>query len=224
VTGLRNLSPATVTRLPHYYQIFKTLHERGRGYVSSERLAGLLGIAPSLVRRDLVGVASGVPKVGYAVPHSLRSLQEILGVNNTKKAFLVGVGSLGQALLGYRGFDEYGLRIVAAFDVDPAKVGRSIGGAPVLPVSRLTGLVRRLQVMVGVLAVPADQAQEVATMMVNSGIKAIWNFAPVTLELTPEVIVRHENLGVGFALVSYELERRLTPTSGSDQHGGGPCR
>lgn len=211
---MRTLSPATVARLPHYYQLFKTLHERGRGYVSSERLAGLLGIAPSLVRKDLVGVAFGVPKVGYEVPHSLRNIQEILGINNAKKALLVGAGSLGQALLAYRGFDEYGLRIVAAFDVDEAKVGRSIGRARVFPVSRLPGLIRRLQVKIGILTVPADQAQDVATMMVSSGIKAIWNFAPVALELPPEVIVRHENLGVGFALVSYELERTLTPTSG----------
>jgi redox-sensing transcriptional repressor len=215
VIGLRTLSPATVSRLPHYYQIFKDLHSRGREYVSSERLSGLLGIAPSLVRKDLVEIAYGVQKVGYHVPHSLQTIQEILGMNNAKRAFLVGAGSLGQALLGYRGFEDYGLRIVAAFDTDEAKVGKSFGHIKVLPASQLPGLIRRLHVRIGILAVPADQAQVVASQMVNSGIRAIWNFAPISLALPPDVLVRDENLGVGFALLSYQLEKLLAPTSGA---------
>jgi redox-sensing transcriptional repressor len=213
-TGLRTLSPATVARLPHYYQIFKTLHERGREYVSSERLGGLLGIAPSLVRKDLVEIAAGVQKVGYHIPSSLRSIQEILGINNTKKAFLVGAGSLGQALLAYQGFEDYGVRIVAAFDTDETKWERLIGRCKVLPVSELPGLVRRLHVKVGVLTVPADQAQATAVQMVNAGIRAIWNFAPIALTLPPDILVRQENLGVGLALLSYELEKQLNPYHG----------
>jgi redox-sensing transcriptional repressor len=206
------LSLATVARLPYYYHIFKTLHGRGREYVSSERLAKLLGIAPSLVRRDLVEVTAKAQKIRHHVPDTLRNIQEILGMHNTKQAVLIGVGFLGQALLSYRGFEDYGLKIVAAFDTDATKLGQVIGQCEVLPVSLMPGLIRRLHVQIAVLTVPADQAKTTADELVKAGIKAIWNFTPVSLELPSDIHVRNEDLGIGFALLSCELERRIIPS------------
>ena len=208
---MRVLSLTTVKRLPNYYQIIKDLHGRGREYVSCERIAKLLGIAPNLVRKDLADVAARVQKIGYHVPDTLRNIQEILGMHNSKQAVLVGVGSLGQALLNYRGFDDYGFKIVAAFDTDATKAGQFIGQTEVLPVSLMPGLIRRLYVKIAVLTVPADQAKTTAAELIKAGIEAIWNFTPESLEVPSDILVRNEDLGVGLALLSYELERRIMP-------------
>lgn len=211
---MRTLNAATVSRLPHYYQILRAMEQRGREYVSSEGLSRLLGIDASLVRKDLAWVATGVQKVGYHVPSTVTKIQEMLGMNNSKEAFLVGVGSLGRALLGYTGFGEYGLKIVAAFDADEAKVGQVISDIEILPVSSLPALVRRLHIKTGILTVPYTEAQHTADQMVSAGIVAIWNFAPVTLTVPDGVIVRNENLAAGFALLNYELEKKLKNRSG----------
>jgi len=203
------LNAATVERLPRYFQILRALRARGREYVSSEHLARLLKVDPSLVRKDLAWMDSGLQKVGYHVASTLEKIEGVLGMHNTKEAFLVGAGSLGRALMGYRGFSEYGLKILAAFDIDEWKVGGTVGGIEVLPMSKFADLVRRLNVRIGIVTVPAEAAQAVADEMVTAGVVAIWNFAPVTLDVPDNVVVRNENLAAGFALLSYELERAL---------------
>jgi redox-sensing transcriptional repressor len=192
------------------------MHERGRECVSNERLAKLLGITPSLVCKDLMEVPAKMQQIGYHVPDTLRNIQEILGMHNTKQAVLAGVGSLGQALLSYQGFEDYGLKIVAAFDTDATKIGQFIGQSEVLPVSLMPGFIRRLHVKIAILTVPAGQAKTTAAELVNAGIKAIWNFTPVSLELPSDIHVRNEDLGICFALLSCELERRIMPTMPSN--------
>lgn len=202
---MRKVSVAVLTRLPHYYQILVDLRGRGRVFVSSEHLGRLMGIDDSLVRKDLADVVSGVPRVGYHVPTAVAQIEELLGLTNTKEAFLVGAGSLGRALLRYPGFESYGLKIVAAFDLDPQVVGIPVSGIPVLPASSLEDMARRMRIRIGIIAVPAAAAQEVASRMVGAGIKAIWNFAPVALVLPEEVILREENLAAGLSIISYQL-------------------
>ncbi|HSV30791.1 MAG TPA: redox-sensing transcriptional repressor Rex [Atribacteraceae bacterium] len=212
----QSLSTATVTRLYQYFQIFKAARGSGLEHVSSEVLSGKLGIDASSVRKDLAGVASGVQKLGYCVSPTLYALEDFLGIHNTKEAFLVGVGSLGRALLGYRGFAESGLDILAAFDVDEERIGNTIAGKTTLPLSKLTNLVQRLNVKIGIITVPADAAQSIADLMIASGMIAIWNFAPITLTLPADIIVRNENLAAGFSLLSYELKRLLEQTKESE--------
>ena len=122
-------------------------------------------------------------------------------VRCSDKAFLVGAGSLGTALLKYPGFEQAGARIVAAFDLDPAKAGIRIGAIQVLPMAKLPDLTARMHISVGILTVPAEAAQGAAELMVASGIRAIWNFAPVTLKLPAEVIVENLELFPSFALL-----------------------
>jgi redox-sensing transcriptional repressor len=213
---MQKVDAATLKRLPQYHQILRQMAQRGRQYVSSDHLARLLKVDPSLVRKDLAGAATGVQKLGYHVPLTLEKIEDLLGMRNTKEAFLAGAGSLGRALMAYPGFAQYGLKITAAFDVDPAQVGEIVGGVQVLPVDRLEGLMRRMSIRIGIIAVPADAAQGVVDAMVRAGALAIWNFAPVTLQAPSNVIVRNENLAAGFALLSYELERSLNERSGID--------
>jgi len=163
----------SVRRLPAYLRFLQSLKAHGRDVVSCTHIADELGLVSTQVRKDLAltGIV-GKPKVGYSVPDLIGAIQEFLGWNNTTDAFLVGAGSLGSALLGYSGFQEYGLNIVAAFDVDPAKIGEDIHGREVFPLEKLHDLALRMHVLIGVLTVPATAAQDVATFMVLSGIRA----------------------------------------------------
>ena len=129
----------------------------------------------------------------------------------------MGAGNLGSALLGYRGFAESGLEIVAAFDVDPAKVGTEIHGKAVLHLDKFADLVRRMHVHIGIITTPGEQAQEVADLMVRSGIKAIWNFAPADITVPDPVILENVSLSASLAVLSNRLETVLR----SAEHAGG---
>jgi redox-sensing transcriptional repressor len=170
--------------------------------VSAAHLAEVLGVHHTQVRRDLAFAGCvGRPKTGHRVADLLAAIEAFLGWNNASEAFLVGAGSLGTALLNYRGFSRAGARIVAAFDRDPAKVGTPIGDTPVLALDRLPGLAERMHIQVGILTVPAEAAQATADLMVAAGIRAIWNFAPTTLAVPEPVIVENLELFNSFALL-----------------------
>lgn len=139
-----------------------------------------------------------------------QDMAALLGWKKVNEAVLVGVGSLGSALLGYRKFEQSGLRIVGAFDEDPIKFGTRIHGIPVLEWNMLPLVVRRLGVLIGIITVPPAEAQAVADLMVQSGIRAIWNFAPVQLSVPRRVIVHNEDLYCSLAALSEELTRELT--------------
>lgn len=200
----------SVRRLPAYLRFLQTLKAHGRDVVSCTHIAEELGLISTQVRKDLAvtGIV-GKPKVGYNVPELINAIEEFLGWNNTTDAFLVGAGSLGSALLGYGGFQEYGLNLVAAFDVDPAKVGLDIHGREVFPLEKLHDLALRMHVLIGVLTVPAPAAQDVATYMVLSGIRAIWNYTPVKLEVPESVVVEDVKLASSLAVLSSRLAEQL---------------
>lgn len=214
---MRKLDMATITRLPQYLQILQKMQHQGREYISSDHLAQLFNVDSTLVRKDLVFLTTGVQKLGYPVDQTIEKIEELLGTRNTKDAFLVGAGSLGSALMSYRGFKQYGLRITAAFDSDPAKTGRMVGEIEIFPVEKLGDLMQRLSVKIGIIAVPAQAAQAVADLLVGAGAMAIWNFAPVTLRLPKNVITQNENLAARCALLSYELEQIFRRRSEIDE-------
>ena len=137
------------------------------------------------------------------------AIKTFLRWDNTSEAVLIGVGSLGSALLGYDGFEEYGLRIIAAFDADPAKVGTEIHGREIFAADRIEELVRRLQVSMGIICVPAPCAQKVADQLVAGGVKGIWNFANVSLKVPDDVIVQREVIAGGLAVLSVKMSRKL---------------
>ena len=199
----------TLRRLPKYYHYLRRIQEQGQEIISATQMAEDLGIHHTQVRKDLAATGSqGKPKVGHRVADLLLSIESFLNWNNLSDAFLVGAGNMGAALLGYPGFDKAGIRIVAAFDTDPNKVGKKLHGIPVLPMSRFEEMARRMHIIIGVLTVPADRAQQIAELMLHSGLQAIWNFAPITLDVPDETIVENVELYASLAVFSRKLSER----------------
>jgi redox-sensing transcriptional repressor len=206
----------SLRRLPAYHHYLKDIQEKGISFVSCTSIGKHLTLDPTQVRKDLeITDIVGKPKVGYPVRNLIEAIESFLGWNNANDAFLVGAGHLGSALLGYERFKNTGLNIVAAFDTNPVVLGAHNHGKEVLPLERLADLAKRMSVHIGIITVPASAAQHVANLMVESGIKAIWNFAPVHLRLPDDIIVQNEDLYNSLASLSHKLAKVLnapTPT------------
>jgi redox-sensing transcriptional repressor len=211
----RKAGVSCVKRLPSYLQLLRVLQAEGHEHVSGTVLASVHNLEPVIVRKDLAitGII-GTPRIGFRVNELIAAIERFLGWNNQTKAVLVGVGNLGAALLGYRGFDNFGLQIVAAFDCDPRKIGQRVHGCKVQSVDQLAGFLGRSQVLLGVLTVPAEAAQATAERMVAAGIRGIWNFTPVKLRLPEEIVTQKEDLAEGLAVLSHRMHHdpRLAPT------------
>jgi redox-sensing transcriptional repressor len=206
----RSFPEPTLRRLPVYHNFIKKVAESGVEYVSCTQIADALGLVPIQVRKDLELTGTvGKPKVGYPAEVLMKSIEAFLGWHNATDAFLVGVGNLGAALLGYPGFQEHGLNIVAGFDADPLKEGTCIKGKKVFSIKKMPALIKRMNIKIGILAVPAAHAQATADLMVQSGIQGIWNFAPLRISVPEHVIVQHENLASSLAVLSSKLKKVL---------------
>ncbi len=199
----------SLRRLPLYYRRLIQALDEGRTSLSSKELGDAAGVPDAQVRKDLGYLAyEGRPGVGYDARLLAACLEEFLGLMNDKEAVLVGLGNLGHALANYPGFERYGLRIVAIFDEDPAKVGRLPDGRQVFPVGKLADLVRRLQVRIGIVTVPESAAQAVADALIAGGVQVIWNFASCKLSVPADVLVKNEDLAAELATLSHHITRR----------------
>ncbi|MEA4861066.1 Redox-sensing transcriptional repressor Rex [bioreactor metagenome] len=201
----------TIKRFPSYLRLLKGYREEGMQTVSATVLAEELGLKPIQVRKDIscTGI-EGKPKVGFTVIKLIDAIIHTLGWDNATDAILIGAGHLGSALARYEGFESYGLKIVAAFDIDPSKCGSFLGEVPVFPLDQLSRYIEENHVNIGVLAVPAVQAQEVAELLVSCGILAIWNFAPKDLKLPERVVVQRTDLATSFAVLSAKVKRKMS--------------
>ncbi|MGO9309254.1 MAG: redox-sensing transcriptional repressor Rex [Spirochaetia bacterium] len=204
----------TLRRIPLYHQILADMQARGEAYVSSRHLAQFFRIDDTQVRKDvsLIGY-KGKPKAGYSILGLKKAIEEFLGINYENTAILIGAGRLGSALSQYPGLAEYGLRLVAIFDNDPARTGTVLGNFTILPMESLQRVVRSFDVGIAIICVPKDAAQGVAGRIVSLGIKAIWNFSPTQLTVPADVIIRHENIALGLAILSHYLKRRKNEDS-----------
>ena len=195
---------SVVNRLPAYLHFVKYLYDGAT--VSSTVIAKALGLGEVQVRKDLQMVSgAGRPKIGYVTAELVRHLEEFLQVDNVVNCVLVGVGHLGKALLYNDGFAEYGLKIVGAFD---AKQIVLRDGTETLPVCSLAEFCKANDVSVGIVTVPEQAAQEVADKLVDSGVSAIWNFAPTTLKVPESVTVKNENLASALAVLAVQAVKR----------------
>jgi len=208
-TASRLAPEACVARLSLYVRELTRLGAQRVGFVSSRRLAQQLGLTDAQVRRDLSFFGQfGTSGRGYEVQRLHGRLTAILGVaGRTWNVALAGVGNLGSALLAYRGFRERGFLFRVAVDADPQKVGRTIEGVTVEPSSRLGELVRAHQVLIGLIAVPVDAAQAVCRQFIDSGVRAILNFAPVHLEVPPSVWLRGVDLAIELESLAFYVAR-----------------
>ena len=178
--------------------------------ISAAEIARSLGLNPVLVRKDLALISDGGrPKIGYNREKLIADIEGFLGYGNTNDAVLIGAGKLGRALLGYSGFAEYGLNIVAAFDANDAIIGTSKSGKPIMHMSRLEEFCRRNKVQIGIITVPAEDAQNVCDRLIECGIRAIWNFAPKHLDVPEDILVQNENMAASLALLSKHLSYKI---------------
>ena len=215
---MRSVSKQTLERLPAYLNYLKSLPEDEAPNISATIIAEELGLNDVQVRKDLAMISSGGrPKVGYITAGLIQDIEQFLGYGNADRAVIVGAGHLGQALLCYHGFSEYGLEVVAAFDADQEKCGIKIDGKPVLPMEKLPDLCRRMNIRMGIITAPAPAAQEVCDRLIESGIMAVWNFAPVHLKVPKNVLVQNENMAYSLAVLSKHLIEKM----GESQSTGG---
>jgi len=212
---LREAGSASLRRLPLYYRLGQQFLAAGVRHVSSSAIGKDLKLDPTQVRKDLEMIGlSGRPKVGFGVADLLRGIETFLGWDRPKEAVLAGAGSLGSALLRYERFREYGITIAAAFDTDPSKIGAPIGGKEVFLLDSLPGRVRRMGVQLGIITTPPQAAQRVTDLMVEGGIRAIWNFAPVHVRVPEQVVLQNEDLCHSLASLSLKLARRAAALGG----------
>lgn len=204
------VSRQTLLRLPDYLNCLKSLQAKGMATVSAKTVAETLGLGEIQVRKDLASVSSGgKPKVGYVTDDLIKDLELYLGYNDSHDAVLVGAGKLGKALLSYVGFKEYGLNIIAAFDTDAPEDDSSDSDNIILSIDKMEDLCRRLQVRIGIITVPANCAQEICDKLVQSGILAIWNFAPTHLNVPDGILVKNENMAASLAVLSQHLSKKM---------------
>jgi redox-sensing transcriptional repressor len=204
----QRISGSSVQRLSRYYRSLQAAAREGREHISSSELAERNGVSSSQVRKDLSHYGNfGRRGLGYPVEGLREALAGILGLDRTWQVALVGVGNIGSALLNYPEFRRQGFHISVAFDVDPAKVGRSRAGVPIYSLDRLRREVRRTGAEIGILAVPATSAQDVCDRMVAAGLRAILNFAPVNLDAPEGVTVRNEDVAIELETLSHLLTR-----------------
>ena len=204
-----------VSRISLYLRELQRLEASGQQTISSGQLGTLLGFSDAQVRKDLGFFGQfGYPGVGYRCEELIRAMRDILGTNHPWPVAMVGVGNLGQALLGYRGFGRQNFSIVAAFDADPAKVGQTIQGITIQPLAELAATVRARHIRLGMIVVPAQRAQEAADGLVAAGVDGIVNFAPVTLILPPHVQVVGVDLAIELEQLSFAVTSKLVKPDG----------
>ena len=199
----------TIRRYPIYLRCIRELIAAGELHISSAVVAERLGLDPVLARKDLaMAGVPGKPRRGYPALALQDAINKALGWDSTTDAVLVGIGSLGNALLGYRGFEEHNLSIAVAFDANPGLMGLTFHGVKVRPMEDLPRLVRRLAIKLGILTVPSAAAQACADQLVAAGICGIWNFTSVQLDVPDKVVVQNVDLAQSLPVLSHTIATR----------------
>lgn len=197
------------SRLSRYLRHLEEISNRGETTTSSRQLGAALGVTAAQVRKDLGYFGQfGFPGLGYKISNLIPEIKRILGTDRTWRVAMVGIGNLGNALLRYKGFQAHGFEIEALFDSNPRIVGKTIEGHVVSPVDRIAQVVRDRRIELAILSVPAPAAQEVATRLVDAGIRGIYNFAPVLLTLPEHVAYVSIDLAVELEQLAFLVSHR----------------
>jgi redox-sensing transcriptional repressor len=212
------VSEAVVHRLPKYYRYLVELEMMGIERVSSSRMSKEMGLNASQIRRDLNCFGGfGQQGYGYLVKRLKQEIRKILGIGVGYKAVLVGAGNIGQALLNYRRFADEGYHIVAAFDADEDIVGQVFGGVQVQSMNRLAESLKRTPVDIGILSVPKPFAQHMADMLIGLGVSAIWNFAPVDVQVPEGKVVENVHMSDSLYILSYHMREQREGNTGKNE-------
>ena len=204
----RTIPDIVIGRLPIYLRALSFLVAEGRQITSSQELGDRLGISSAQIRKDLSHFGEfGKQGTGYDIAFLYEQLRNILKVDQMWDVVLVGAGNLGEAIADYGGFAGKGFQIIAIFDTDPAKIGNKVGVNDVMvqPIEQLAATIEEREIKVGIIATPAHDAQEVARTMVDSGIKAILNYAPITITVPIGIRLQYIDPVVGMQRMTYYL-------------------
>lgn len=202
----QTISKATIDRLPLYYRTLRLAQDDGMDVISSDELGRRLELTPEQIRKDLALFGQfGKKGVGYYVNELKFNVGKILGLDNHWNIAIVGIGHLGVALANYQNFIALGFNLVALFDNDPNIIGKTVNHVKVKSIDELQSCAKNLKIDIGVIAVPAQFAQQVADKLVKANIKGIWNFAPVKMRVPEDVKIVNEDLSVGLSRLSYYI-------------------
>ena len=205
------VSKKLLNRLPGYLNHLKALPDESEN-VSASSIARALGLGEVQVRKDLAKIShTGRRRTGRCREQLILDIEKYLDFAAETGTIIVGTGKLGAALLDYDGFDEAGLNVMAGFDLQPVRE-QTEQGKPIYPMTRLETFCKRYEVRIGIIAVPAEFAQDVCDSLLACGVEAIWNFAPVRLRVPDYVIVKNENLALSMTALRMELKRQEKPT------------
>ena len=197
-----------IRRLPLYARSLRYLLQEGITSVSSQELGDRINVTAAQIRKDLSYFGEfGKQGIGYDVEKLLDQIERILGLNQEWPVALIGIGHLGEAIARYEGFRRQGIRIVALFDSDPAKIGIEVNGLPIMDYAQIPTTLRDQAIRLAILAVPASRAQEVTDMLVAAGVRAILNYAPVIIQVPENVWVRHIDPVATLHSMTYYLAR-----------------
>lgn len=206
---IKGVPEPSIRRMPAYLNYLKKLNNNEVKNISSRTIAGDLNLDPTQVTKDIgyTGIV-GKTRVGYNLIELINELEDFLGFNKTDEAFLVGAGNLGRALLSYIGFNNSGLKIIAAFDVDKEIIGTEINDVKILDYKKLTNLLDRMHIGIGIITTPANISQQIANDMIKHGVKAIWNFSPANLIVPEHVVVENTSIYTNLALLFNKMKQQ----------------
>ncbi|WP_182188156.1 redox-sensing transcriptional repressor Rex [Pectinatus frisingensis] len=206
---MKDISKATIDRLPLYLRTLRVAQDEGRDVISSEELGRRLEITPEQIRKDLASFGQfGKKGVGYYVNELKHSVNNILGLDNHWNIAIIGIGHLGSALANYHNFVSLGFNLVALFDSDPTVVGRTVNHVKIMDIDTLEETIKELDIHIGIITVPGQFAQEIANRLVKAKIKGIWNFAPIKMKVPDGMHIVNEDLSIGLSCLSYHITRK----------------
>ncbi|MEA5061545.1 MAG: redox-sensing transcriptional repressor Rex [Erysipelotrichaceae bacterium] len=208
---IKSVSMKQLERYPVYLKYLISIKDQGITSISAPMIAKALDCTEEQVRKDLqiVSPDSGKPKSGRDIKTLINDIENFLGYNDVSDAIVVGVGHLGEAFMRYKGFSEFGLNVLAGFDLDETKIGKKVDGKEIFSMDKMSNLISRLKVNIAILTVPSDAANAVSKLLVSSGIKAIWNFAPIHLDVPEDIVVENVNLASSLAVLSHKLNKKI---------------
>lgn len=203
------ISPAVIKRLPRYYRYLGDLLRNGVDRISSRELSEKMNVTASQIRQDLNNFGGfGQQGYGYNVDFLYHEIAGILGLNKVNNIIIIGAGNLGQALANNSDFETNGFHIIGLFDINPQLIGMEIKGVKVYDMKNLKNFITSNDVRIAALTLPSDNAPGVARQLVDLGVKAIWNFAPVDLSLPEDVIIENVHLSESLMILSYRIHRK----------------
>ncbi|MFZ5354325.1 MAG: redox-sensing transcriptional repressor Rex [Bacillota bacterium] len=204
-----NISMAVVRRLPKYHRYLSDLLNNDIKRVSSQELSKITGFTASQIRQDLNCFGGfGQQGYGYNVEELHNEIGKILGLDRVYNTIIVGAGNVGQAIANYTQFQKSGFKLVGIFDVNPKLIGLKINDVTIMDVDNLKDFISKNNIEIGIICTPKENSQKVADIMVDSGVRAIWNFAPVDLKVSDDIIVENVHLSESLFTISYLLKEK----------------